>query len=88
MPHYWVQRVQDGLNEATMPVKGGKTPVPGADPHAPSFHHKGMEMASVRDLDAALGEADCVVITMDHSVVDWTKIARVASMVVDTQRMV
>jgi len=34
------------------------------------FHHDGMEMASVRDLDAALAEADCVVIATDHSVVD------------------
>jgi len=47
-----------------------------------------MEMASVRDLDAALAEADCVVIATDHSVVDWGEIARVAEMVVDTQRVV
>jgi len=40
------------------------------DPHVPRFHHKGMEIASVRDLDTALEEADCVVIARDHLAVD------------------
>jgi len=56
--------------------------------NAASFHHEGMEMVSVRDLDAALAEADCAVIATDHSVVDWGEIARVASLVVDTRRVV
>ena len=35
-----------------------------------------MEMVSVRDLDAALEEADCVVITTDHSAYDWGEMTR------------
>jgi len=119
MPHYWVQRVQDTLNEVLKSVKGSRVLVLGVaykrdvsdirespaldiihlleekgavvsyhDPHVPSFHHEGMEMASVRDLDAALAEADCVVIATDHSAYDWEKIARAASMVVDTRRVI
>ena len=56
--------------------------------HAPSFHHEGMEMVSVRDLDAALEAADCVVITTDHTAYEWGEIARVASLVVDMRWVV
>lgn len=45
-------------------------------------------MVSVRDLDAALAEADYVVITTDHSAYDWGEIAWAASMVMDTRRVV
>jgi len=50
--------------------------------------HEGMEMVSVRDLDTALVDADCVVIATDHSAYDWGKIAGVASMVMDARRVV
>ena len=119
MPHYWVQRVQDELNEAAKAVKGSRVLVLGVaykrdvsdirespaldiihlleekgavvayhDPHVPSFRHESMEMASARDLDAALEEADCVVIATDHSAYDWGEIASKASLVVDTRRVV
>jgi UDP-N-acetyl-D-glucosamine dehydrogenase len=58
------------------------------DPHVPHFHHEGMEMASAPDLDAALAEADCVVIATDHSAYDWEEIASKSSLVVDTRRVV
>lgn len=58
------------------------------DPHVPSFHHEGMDMASVQDLDTGLAAADCVVITTDHSSYDWAHIAQSAALVVDTRRVI
>ena len=44
-------------------------------------------MASVRDLDVTLTEADCVVIATGHSAYDWGEIAGKASLVMDTRRV-
>ncbi len=116
MPRYWVQKVQDALNEAGKPVKGSRVLVLGVaykkdvsdirespaldlllllmekgariayhDPHVPAFQHDGLEMVSARDLDAALAEADCVVIVTDHSEYDWPAVHRQACLVVDTR---
>jgi len=57
------------------------------DPYVPSFHHEGMEMVSVTDLDVALSMVDCVVITTDHDVYQWGEIARKAALVVDTRHV-
>jgi UDP-N-acetyl-D-glucosamine dehydrogenase len=54
------------------------------DPHVLHFHHEGMEMASAPDLDAALTEADCVVIATDHSMYAWREIVQAALLVVNT----
>jgi len=56
------------------------------DPHVPAFHHEGMEMASVGDLNAALAASDCVVIVTDHAEYDWDDIAARAALTVDTRR--
>ena len=49
------------------------------------FHHDGLEMASVPDLDAALAEADCVIVAADHSDYDWPAVHQRARLVVDTR---
>jgi len=118
MPRYWVQKVQDALNEVAKPVKGSKVLVLGVaykrdvsdirespaldiihlleekgadvryhDPHVPGFHHEGMEMVSVSDLNVALDEADCVAIVTDHSSYVWQEVVRRASLLVDTRRV-
>jgi UDP-N-acetyl-D-glucosamine dehydrogenase len=55
------------------------------DPYVPAFHHEGLEMAGVDDLDRALAESDLLIIATDHSTYDWAKIAREARLVVDTR---
>jgi UDP-N-acetyl-D-glucosamine dehydrogenase len=118
MPRYWVQKVQDVLNNVGKAVKNSHILVLGVaykknvsdmrespaldiihlleekgahviyhDPHVPSFHHEGMEMVGVQDLDTALKMADCVVIATDHSVYDWASIARKAHLIVDTRHV-
>ena len=118
MPRYWVQKVQDALNDAGKAVKGSRVLVLGVaykknvsdlrespaldiihlleqkgatvdyhDPHVPAFEHEGMAMRSVTDLDAALADADCVVIATDHSLYNWASIRKVARLVVDTRHV-
>lgn len=58
------------------------------DPHVGAFHHDGMEMVGVSDLDAALANSDCVVIVTDHSVYDWNHISESAHLIVDTRRAI
>ncbi len=55
------------------------------DPHVPRFRHDSLEMTSASNLDAALAEADCVVIAADHSDYDWPAVHRQARLVVDTR---
>jgi UDP-N-acetyl-D-glucosamine dehydrogenase len=118
MPRYWVEKVQDALNEAGKPLKGSQVLVLGVaykkdvddlrespaldviellqakgarlsyhDPYVPSIQHQGHWLASVPDLDEAIGTADCVVIVTDHSVYDWPSIYRRAQLVVDTRHV-
>ena len=63
--------------------KGGR--VSYHDPHVPAFAHMGLEMISVDDLEAAVAEADCVLIAADHSDYDWAAIHAKARLVVDTR---
>ena len=58
------------------------------DPHVASLRHEGMAMESAPDLDAALGDADCVVVATDHSAYDWPEISRRARLVVDTRHAI
>ncbi len=118
MPRYWVEKVQDALNEVEKAVKGSRILVLGVaykkdiddvrespaldiiallhekgarigyhDPYVSSFSYNGLEFTSVDDLDAALEEADCVVIATDHTVYDWPQIAKTASLLVDTRHV-
>ncbi len=55
------------------------------DPHVPSFREDGVEHTSVKDLDAALAAADCVVVATDHSSYDWAEIVEKSAVLVDTR---
>jgi UDP-N-acetyl-D-glucosamine dehydrogenase len=119
MPRYWVEKVQDALNEVEKPVKNSRILVLGVaykkdiddvrespaldiiallkekgadiryhDPHVPSFSYNGLSLVSEPDLDAAVAEADCVVIVTDHSAYDWKQISERASLLVDTRHVV
>ncbi len=55
------------------------------DPHVPHVIHAGFELDSIADLDAALGEADCVVIATDHSFYDFPRVYELSHRVVDTR---
>ncbi len=58
------------------------------DPYVPAFALNGIAFQSEADLDRALAEADCVIITTDHSVYDWAHIARRAALIVDTRHVI
>ena len=55
------------------------------DPHIAHLCHDAGMMDSVIDLDAAINEADCVVIITNHKAYDYPAILRQASLVVDTR---
>ena len=55
------------------------------DPYVPVFTHDELEMVSVANLDAALAEADCVLIATDHTSYDWPELYKQARLVVDTR---
>ena len=119
MPRYWVQKVQDALNDVGKAVKGSRILVLGVaykkdvsdlrespaldiihlleekgalvayyDPHVPSFAHDGIAMTGVPELADGVRQADCVVITTDHSVFDWKAVAAEAALIVDTRHVV
>lgn len=118
MPRYWVQKVQDVLNDAAKAVKNSRVLVLGVaykknvsdlrespaldiihllqekgavveyhDPYVHAFTYEELAMASVKDLDAALAAADCVVIATDHDSYDWHQISAQAQLVVDTRHV-
>ena len=56
------------------------------DPFVPSFQDdQGSVRHSVPLTEKALGEADCVLITTDHSQTDWRLVVRKAKIVIDTR---
>jgi UDP-N-acetyl-D-glucosamine dehydrogenase len=57
------------------------------DPYVPHFDYEGMSRTGVTDLDQAVAEADCVVITTDHSLYDWNQIRAAARLIVDTRHV-
>ncbi len=118
MPRYWVEKVQDALNEAEKPVKNSRVLVLGVaykkdiddvrespaldiiallkekgadiryhDPYVPEYSYDGFRMTSEPDLNAALAEADCVVIVTDHSDYDWSEVAKRTALLVDTRHV-
>ena len=58
------------------------------DPHVPILRHERLEMVCVESLEEALDEADCVVITTDHSAYDWATIQQRARLLIDTRRAI
>ncbi len=55
------------------------------DPHIPVFKHEGLDLESVPLTEAALREADLVIITTDHSSVDYACVVANARRVLDTK---
>jgi len=117
MPRYWVQKVQDALNDVGKPMKGSRVLVLGVaykkdigdirespaidiihllqakgaqltyhDPYVPSLQSETFAMSAVDDLEAALHNADCVVIATDHSAYDWQQIWKRVEIIIDTRR--
>ncbi len=57
------------------------------DPYVPMLHDEGdlVGRPSVELTDAALRQADCVVIVTEHSCIDYARVVRLAPLVVDTR---
>jgi UDP-N-acetyl-D-glucosamine dehydrogenase len=55
------------------------------DPFVPVLDEDGVHRTSVELTDEELRAADCVVITTDHSAVDYERVVRLARRVVDTR---
>ncbi len=55
------------------------------DPYVPEVRHESFQLKCVSDLEGAVQQADCVVITTDHAVYQWKKILELARLVVDTR---
>ncbi|HUV15748.1 MAG TPA: nucleotide sugar dehydrogenase [Pelolinea sp.] len=55
------------------------------DPFIPSISHDELQMESVKDLDAAVRAADCVVIVTNHTTYDYSNIMKNANLIVDTR---
>jgi UDP-N-acetyl-D-glucosamine dehydrogenase len=58
------------------------------DPYVPHFDFKGMTGTGTPDLEQAIADADCVVITTDHTFYDWAQIRATAKLIVDTRHVV
>jgi UDP-N-acetyl-D-glucosamine dehydrogenase len=58
------------------------------DPHVPSIKENGKVMQSVKLSDAALRDADAVVIVTDHKAFDYDKIAKKSRVLVDARHVV
>lgn len=55
------------------------------DPHVASYKEDAHVRTSVPLTDAALANADAVVVITDHSLIDWTRVAAKAALIVDTR---
>jgi UDP-N-acetyl-D-glucosamine dehydrogenase len=55
------------------------------DPLVPEFHLGSQRVVGTLLDDAALAEADCVVIATNHSSFDWERVVQTATLVVDTR---
>jgi UDP-N-acetyl-D-glucosamine dehydrogenase len=55
------------------------------DPFVPEIRQETFQLRSVPDLEKAVAQADCVVITTDHSGYNWKKILEQAKLIVDTR---
>ncbi|MDA1081096.1 MAG: nucleotide sugar dehydrogenase [Gemmatimonadetes bacterium] len=55
------------------------------DPHVASYRENGHDRRSVALTDGVLKRADAVVVITDHSAIDFPRVARTASLIVDTR---
>jgi UDP-N-acetyl-D-glucosamine dehydrogenase len=55
------------------------------DPFIPQFREESVQMESIDNLDAAIHDADCVVIITNHSEYDYPEIIKNARCIVDTR---
>lgn len=55
------------------------------DPYIPLVKHEGWQIESIKDLDAEVKDADCVVIVTNHKVYDYPAILDNAKLIVDTR---
>jgi UDP-N-acetyl-D-glucosamine dehydrogenase len=55
------------------------------DPYVPEIKHEGVPMKTVANLESALQQADCTVITTNHDAYNWEKILDRAKLIVDTR---
>ncbi len=55
------------------------------DPYVPEVRHESLKLKCVPDLEGAVQQADCVVITTDHDAYQWKKILEKARLIVDTR---
>jgi UDP-N-acetyl-D-glucosamine dehydrogenase len=55
------------------------------DPFVPEVRHESLHLKCVPDLEGAVQQADCVVITTDHDAYQWKKILEKARLIVDTR---
>lgn len=118
MPAFWVDKVQDALNDGGKPLRGSRILVLGIaykpdvddprespaldiiellknkgagvryhDPLIPTFSHNGYCLDGEHDWQAAVAEADCVVVATHHSTYDWAWLAAQGVVVVDTRHV-
>jgi UDP-N-acetyl-D-glucosamine dehydrogenase len=57
------------------------------DPHVPDLELEGEQLASATLDEAALRDADCVVIATHHAAYDWAWVAKHAKVIVDTRNV-
>ena len=55
------------------------------DPYVPDLRHEGIDLCSVALTDTAVTSADCLVIVTHHNTFDWSRIAELAKLIVDTR---
>jgi UDP-N-acetyl-D-glucosamine dehydrogenase len=55
------------------------------DPYVAEVRHESFQLQSVPDLESALGQADCVVITTNHDSYNWKKVLALSRLIVDTR---
>jgi UDP-N-acetyl-D-glucosamine dehydrogenase len=58
------------------------------DPFVAEIREEGIRREGVALTDEELAAADCVVITTDHTVIDYERVVRTASLVVDTRNAI
>lgn len=58
------------------------------DPYIPTLRLDGVELETIELTEAALSDADCLVIVTDHSAYDWNWIAQHAKLIVDTRNSI
>ncbi|NPV85270.1 MAG: nucleotide sugar dehydrogenase [Anaerolineae bacterium] len=55
------------------------------DPYIAQISHEGWQMQSVSNLEAAVRQADCVIIVTNHKVYDYPAILKSAQLIIDTR---